>query len=78
MVLSDVEMPRLDGYGLLTQIKNDPCLQNLPVAILTSLSGDKHRELVLSLGAAAYFSKPFVEEELTQCLKQLASSAFFQ
>ncbi|AFY74376.1 chemotaxis protein histidine kinase-like protein [Synechococcus sp. PCC 7502] len=76
VVLSDVEMPRLDGYGLLTQIKNDPYLQNLPVVMLTSRSGDKHRELGLSLGAAAYFSKPFIEEELTQCLKQLASSAF--
>ncbi len=75
VVLSDVEMPRLDGYGLLSQIKSEPQLQYLPVVMLTSRSGDKHRDLAISLGAAEYFTKPFTEDELMQCLKKLAMTS---
>lgn len=71
LVISDVEMPRLDGYGLLTQLKSDAVYQNLPVVMLTSRSGDKHRQLAMNLGASAYFSKPFKETELLTTIQQL-------
>jgi len=74
VVLSDVEMPQLDGYGLLARIKSEPKLQDLPVVMLTSRSGDKHRDLAISLGASDYFTKPFAEDDLIQCLKRLASN----
>ncbi|MEM8778047.1 MAG: hybrid sensor histidine kinase/response regulator [Cyanobacteria bacterium P01_G01_bin.49] len=71
LVISDIEMPRLDGYGLLSHLKSDLVCQKLPVIMLTSRSGDKHRQLAMNLGASAYFSKPFKETELLATLEQL-------
>jgi two-component system, chemotaxis family, sensor histidine kinase and response regulator PixL len=69
--ISDVEMPRLDGYGFLAQVKSDPNCQHIPIVMLTSRSGDKHRQLAMNLGASAYFSKPFKEQELLKMLTEL-------
>ena len=74
-VICDIEMPRLDGYGFLTQIKATPQLSAIPVAMLTSRSGDKHRHLAMSLGASAYFSKPYNEQVLLQTLESLLDLA---
>ncbi len=63
-IICDIEMPRLDGYGVLAHVKADPAIAHLPVAMLTSRSGDKHRNLAMNLGASAYFSKPYNEQEL--------------
>jgi chemotaxis protein histidine kinase CheA/ActR/RegA family two-component response regulator len=73
-VICDIEMPRLDGFGFLAQVKANPSLKRLPITMLTSRSGDKHRQLALRLGASEYFSKPFKEQELLQALKQLIQS----
>jgi len=70
-VICDVEMPRLDGYGVLSEIKSESKFEHLPIAMLTSRSNQKHRQLAMKLGAAAYFSKPFNEQELLQTLKSL-------
>lgn len=70
-VICDIEMPRLDGYGFLARVKSDAKFSTLPIAMLTSRSGDKHRQLAMTLGAAAYFSKPYNERELLLTLKQL-------
>jgi two-component system, chemotaxis family, sensor histidine kinase and response regulator PixL len=70
-VICDIEMPRMDGYGFLANVKAIPHAQNVPVVMLTSRSGDKHRKLALSLGASNYFSKPFREKELLETLTQL-------
>ncbi len=70
-VICDIEMPRLDGYGFLTQIKSTPKFRAIPVAMLTSRSGEKHRHLAMSLGASAYFSKPYNEQMLLQTLESL-------
>ncbi|MGL5836489.1 MAG: response regulator [Waterburya sp.] len=70
-VISDVEMPRLDGYGFLVAVKERPELANLPVAMLTSRNNDKHRKLAMDLGASAYFSKPYNEQELLQQLAEI-------
>ncbi len=74
-VICDIEMPRLDGFGFLAQVKANPTLQHIPITMLTSRSGDKHRQLALRLGASEYFSKPFKEQDLLQALKQLIQSA---
>ncbi|WP_239651365.1 response regulator [Neosynechococcus sphagnicola] len=74
-VICDIEMPRLDGYGFLARIKADPAHRWLPIAMLTSRSGDKHRQLAMSLGAAAYFTKPYKEAELLQSLQNLISAS---
>ena len=73
-VICDVEMPRLDGYGVLSEIKSEPEFDALPIAMLTSRSNDKHRNLAMKLGASAYFSKPFNEQEMLQTLAGLIKS----
>ena len=70
-IICDIDMPRLDGYGLLARVKSAPALKHLPMAMLTSRSGDKHRQLAMDLGATVYFSKPYNEQELLKTLKQL-------
>jgi two-component system, chemotaxis family, sensor histidine kinase and response regulator PixL len=74
-VVCDIEMPRLDGYGFLAKLKANPAFANLPITMLTSRSGDKHRQLAISLGAAAYFSKPYNEQALLKNLEQLIHQA---
>jgi two-component system, chemotaxis family, sensor histidine kinase and response regulator PixL len=69
-VVCDVEMPRMDGYGFLATVKGISNLKNIPVLMLTSRSGDKHRKIAMNLGASAYFSKPFKEQELLASLTQ--------
>jgi two-component system, chemotaxis family, sensor histidine kinase and response regulator PixL len=69
-VVCDVEMPRMDGYGFLATVKGISHLKNIPVLMLTSRSGDKHRKIAMNLGASAYFSKPFKEQELLASLTQ--------
>jgi chemotaxis family two-component system sensor histidine kinase/response regulator PixL len=66
-VICDIEMPRLDGYGFLAQARAQ--FRHLPIFMLTSRGGDKHRQIAFNLGASGYFSKPFQEQELLQTLK---------
>jgi len=73
-VICDIEMPRVDGYGFLGRVKSNNDLKNIPVAMLTSRSSDKHRQLAMQLGALAYFSKPYNEQELLQTLEEMIFS----
>ncbi|BDI17713.1 hybrid sensor histidine kinase/response regulator [Nostoc cf. commune SO-36] len=70
-VICDIEMPRLDGYGFLGKVNSDVETKNIPVAMLTSRSSNKHRQLAMQLGARAYFSKPYNEQELLQTLEEI-------
>ncbi|MFQ4139219.1 response regulator [Nodosilinea sp. PGN35] len=74
-VICDVEMPRLDGYGFLARLKAETDHENLPVAMLTSRSSKKHRQLAMNLGAAAYFTKPYNEQTLLKTLEDLIQPA---
>jgi two-component system, chemotaxis family, sensor histidine kinase and response regulator PixL len=73
--ICDVEMPRLDGYGVLEALRDDEAFASLPIIMLTSRNSDKHRSLAMNLGASAYFSKPYTEPELLATLKSLIKSA---
>ncbi|NUN65632.1 hybrid sensor histidine kinase/response regulator [Pseudanabaena biceps] len=73
-VICDIEMPRLDGFGFLAQSRSDQNCKHIPVIMLTSRSGNKHRDLAMRLGASAYFAKPFKDNELLQTLSQLITS----
>lgn len=73
-VICDIEMPRLDGYGVLEELKERAEFQNLPIFMLTSRSNEKHRKLAMNLGASAYFSKPYNEQELLQKLTEVLKS----
>ncbi|WP_017324011.1 response regulator [Synechococcus sp. PCC 7336] len=62
LVITDIEMPRLDGFGVLQAIRDRT--SSLPVAMLTSRENDRHRQKAFSLGATAYFSKPFQPRDM--------------
>ncbi|MEA5549446.1 hybrid sensor histidine kinase/response regulator [Anabaena cylindrica UHCC 0172] len=70
-VICDIEMPRLDGYSFLERVKSHDDLKSLPVAMLTSRSSNKHRQLAMQLGARAYFSKPYNEQDLLRTLEEI-------
>jgi chemosensory pili system protein ChpA (sensor histidine kinase/response regulator) len=73
-VICDIEMPRLDGYGFLDRINSHYDTKKIPVAMLTSRSSNKHRQLAMQLGARAYFSKPYNEQELLGKLEEIISN----
>jgi two-component system chemotaxis sensor kinase CheA len=72
LVISDIQMPRLDGFGLLQAIKNDQALKKVPVILVTSLEAREDRERGLSLGADAYVVKrKFDQKELLETIGQI-------
>ncbi|MDO8606659.1 MAG: response regulator [Phaeospirillum sp.] len=71
LVISDIQMPRLDGFGLLQAIKSDPALKALPVILVSSLEAREDRERGLALGADAYVVKrKFDQKELLETIGQ--------
>ncbi|WP_150105526.1 Hpt domain-containing protein [Leptothrix cholodnii] len=73
-VLSDIEMPRMDGFDLLRNIRGDAELASLPVIMITSRIAKKHRDIATELGANHYLGKPYSEEELLGLLRQHAGA----
>jgi two-component system, chemotaxis family, sensor histidine kinase and response regulator PixL len=72
LVICDIEMPNMNGFEFLGVRRRDPELAKIPVAMLTSRSNDKHRNLAIQLGAVAYFTKPYIEQEFLAEIKKLA------
>lgn len=72
-VICDIEMPRLDGYGVLGEVKSRSEFKDLPIVMLTSRSNEKHKKLAMNLGASAYFSKPYNDQELLKTLQRLTA-----
>lgn len=72
VILTDVEMPRMDGYELLNTIKKDGVLQKIPVVMITSRANNKHHQKALDLGADEYITKPFDDAKLVETIKRLA------
>ncbi len=64
LMLLDIEMPRMDGYELATIMKADPRLANVPIIMITSRTGDKHRQRAMDIGVNRYLGKPYQENEL--------------
>lgn len=74
VVLSDIEMPRMDGYELLGSVRGTPALCSLPVVVITSRATDKHRKKAMDLGASAYLVKPYQDDSLADVIRQLTHS----
>jgi chemosensory pili system protein ChpA (sensor histidine kinase/response regulator) len=64
LMLLDIEMPRMDGYELATHMKADPRLRDVPIIMITSRTGDKHRQRAFDIGVDRYLGKPYQEVEL--------------
>ena len=64
LVLSDIEMPRMDGFDLVRNIRGDARLRDLPVIMITSRIAQKHRDYAAALGVEHYLGKPYSEEDL--------------
>jgi chemosensory pili system protein ChpA (sensor histidine kinase/response regulator) len=64
IVLSDIEMPRMDGFDLVRNIRGDARLRDLPVIMITSRIAQKHRDYAAELGVDHYLGKPYSEEDL--------------
>lgn len=71
-VLTDLEMPRMHGYELISEIKSNSRTRHLPVMILTARTGEKHRQRAQELGVETFLTKPFNEERLVKQLLQLS------
>lgn len=71
LVISDIEMPRLDGFTLLREIRAHPRWYSLNCIMLTSRSNDRHRQRAMSLGATAYLTKPFQPADLLKAISTL-------
>ena len=74
LVICDIEMPKMNGFELLTSRRQDPQLQKIPVAMLTSRSNKKHQDLANKLGANAYFTKPYTEGAFMREIENLIKS----
>jgi chemosensory pili system protein ChpA (sensor histidine kinase/response regulator) len=75
VVLSDIEMPRMDGFDLARNIRGDARLKELPIVMITSRIAEKHREHAKELGVNHYLGKPYSEEELLSLVKHYSAVA---
>ncbi len=75
VVITDLEMPVMHGYDLLAEMKRNQDLMHIPVIVLTSRAGDKHRQKAIEMGAQDYLVKPFEEQEMLDALKRVLSGA---
>ena len=71
LVISDIEMPRLNGFELLEKVKQHPVEQSIPVVMATSRTGDRHRKQATELGATGYLGKPVNPQELLATIQPL-------
>jgi chemosensory pili system protein ChpA (sensor histidine kinase/response regulator) len=71
IVLLDIEMPRMDGYELATQIRADARLRDVPIVMITSRVGDKHRAKAIEIGVDDYLGKPYQESQLLDAIEPL-------
>jgi chemosensory pili system protein ChpA (sensor histidine kinase/response regulator) len=72
VMVTDLEMPRMNGYELLEDVRRRPATRDLPVVILTTRAGDKHQSLARRLGVSHYMTKPVAEEAFVRLIESLA------
>jgi chemosensory pili system protein ChpA (sensor histidine kinase/response regulator) len=75
VLLSDIEMPRMDGFDLVRNLRADPKLADLPVIMITSRIAQKHRDYAAELGVDHYLGKPYAEEDLLALVARYAKAA---
>jgi len=71
LIVTDLEMPRMNGYELMSHLRQNPETRRIPVMVLTSRAGAKHRDRALKEGAAAFLTKPVQEEQLLAAVAKI-------
>ncbi|CDF81811.1 response regulator [Pseudomonas knackmussii B13] len=74
IMLLDIEMPRMDGFEVATLVRHDERLKDLPIIMITSRTGEKHRERALAIGVNQYLGKPYQESELLDSIQELVKA----
>jgi chemosensory pili system protein ChpA (sensor histidine kinase/response regulator) len=75
VLLSDIEMPRMDGFDLVRNLRADPKLADLPVIMITSRIAQKHKDYAAELGVDHYLGKPYAEEDLLSLVARYAKAS---
>jgi CheY-like chemotaxis protein len=70
LILLDVEMPRMDGYELTSTLRGHAAYHDIPIIMLTSRAGEKHRHKAFEVGATEYLVKPYQDETLLSVIRQ--------
>jgi chemosensory pili system protein ChpA (sensor histidine kinase/response regulator) len=71
LVVLDLEMPRMDGFELLSPLRSDARTRYVPIIIVSSRLAEKHQRRAAEMGADAFFGKPYAEDELLSCIADL-------
>jgi chemosensory pili system protein ChpA (sensor histidine kinase/response regulator) len=71
LMLLDIEMPRMDGYELAAHMKNDVRFRHVPIIMITSRTGEKHRQRALEIGVERYLGKPYSEADLLRHVNEM-------
>ena len=74
IILLDIEMPRMDGFEVAGFVRHDANLRNTPICMITSRTGEKHRERALAIGVNEYLGKPFQETTLLETIRRLTGN----
>ena len=74
IMLLDIEMPRMDGFEVATLVRHDEFLKDLPIIMITSRTGEKHRERAMAIGVNDYLGKPYQETVLLEAIHKLIKS----
>jgi two-component system, chemotaxis family, chemotaxis protein CheY len=75
LILSDINMPVMDGFGLLRAVKSQPSFQDVPVVLITTESNEKRLQEAMRLGAKGYIHKPFTPEAVRTLVREVMGEA---
>lgn len=76
LMLLDIEMPRMDGFEVASYVRNDERLKDIPIIMITSRTGSKHKEKAMEIGVNRYLGKPFQEEELVTNINDILETSY--
>ncbi len=74
LLLLDIEMPRMDGFEVATQMRHHSVLKDVPIIMITSRTGDKHRQRAMDIGVTDYMGKPFQEDKLLAAIEKITGN----
>jgi chemosensory pili system protein ChpA (sensor histidine kinase/response regulator) len=74
LLITDLEMPRMNGYELMAHLRQSPATKRIPVLVVTSRAGAKHRERAMKEGASGFLTKPVQEDQLIATVESLMGS----